>query len=770
MAEQPILQLPKRRRRRSPTFAGWSQHTLIHGMSDLLGKAAARPEVRVGLIVATWSSAATFARGLLPRSSTDQALLTGFVSAAQFQLAVTVDATAMSFASGLTGIPRTTVRGQVVAGVAAGAVGAALVAGTAGAGSAPAVGRELARASAERPGLATSATRALGQRMLATGLAELAVAGSDELLHRRLGLRRNAITTFLLDAAVGGTVTAARVVVRQRRARALAQALPAQAALCAGAPEPEARARAARLVIRGRQLSRDGAVGAVTASGVLGLAAAEQILSGAVARAVSRTPGEDPGALAELLGHIAATTAMGAASSFALDQLRRRVQRHDDIVEAAYPGAPTNRHVTAGPASTIEFDTIGKEGRRFVVMALTGDEITAVTGRPARAEPVRIVGGFKTSRSIAERAARTLAELDALRGLERALVVVAAPTGVGYMNYSVAEALEYLTDGDTTIVVPQYALVPSILALTSNREGAALQRLVFEGIAERVAAMPLQRRPRVVSFGESLGAQVALDAALVGSRGVGRLFAGREPAPDAAARQLDALGIDAGLYLGVPFFTGLWKDWRDEPSRVDPDGLLLQASSAREVPGARAELARRPSSVRPGRHVILVHHDDPVNLFDLGMLVRAPWWLGPPDTRPPKVPRETRFRPLVTFAATLVDVKNGMNSKPGHFTATGHDYRGDIVNALVHAYELPSDDALAARIDSALRQREREWAVRRLVAGRFDRARQSIQQTLTRWGDSVLPINLPDLPDIRTLLPSGASLPGAAVLGSRPRD
>ncbi len=158
------------------------------------------------------------------------------------------------------------------------------------------------------------------------------------------------------------------------------------------------------------------------------------------------------------------------------------------------------------------FDTLGKEGRRFVLMALTADDITAVMGEPA-IDPVRVVGGYESADGIDERARLTLQDMDDCGAFDRGLIVVGSPTGVGYFNYSLAEALEYLTRGDCAIVVPQYALVPSALALTRTTEAEELTRLVLEGIRDRLASDPAHDRPRVVLIGESLGANIALDIA-----------------------------------------------------------------------------------------------------------------------------------------------------------------------------------------------------------------------------------------------------------------
>ena len=131
-------------------------------------------------------------------------------------------------------------------------------------------------------------------------------------------------------------------------------------------------------------------------------------------------------------------------------------------------------------------------------------------------------------------------------------------------------------------------------------------------------------------------------------------------------------------------------------------------------------------------------------MFSYDAVVRAPWWMGPPHTRPPGVPRETPFRPITTFVITLVDLKNGMNSRPGVFQRLGHDYRIELADAIRHTFELPASPAQVERIEAALREREREWATRRMVANKFDSARSSVLGQLQKWGVDPTTISFDD--------------------------
>ena len=70
-----------------------------------------------------------------------------------------------------------------------------------------------------------------------------------------------------------------------------------------------------------------------------------------------------------------------------------------------------------------------------------------------------------------------------------------------------------------------------------------------------------------------------------------------------------------------PFRTRLWDEWRHDPPAVDPRGDLVLVSEPDEAP-----------PLAPGRmrHLMVVHHDDPVNKYSYDMVLQPPWWLGPP--------------------------------------------------------------------------------------------------------------------------------------------
>jgi uncharacterized membrane protein len=642
--------------------------------------------LRAGVAAAAAVTPGTFQRGLLPRSTSDQAMATAVASAYGLgvgTLAVSaVEATAelVAVARGR-GDPDTTT--MATAGLLAGAgwIASRLLPNT---------------HDAPLPvAAASSAAWALGAGSMVTALVIATDKATQPVLRGRgpmLGIATSAV--------VGGAVAAIRVRALDRRAAQLGGGADVPTYVPAKPTEG---------------LARSLGLGAAVGGGLLALAGVEFAMAEGSTTLVSAALGRRDDPVTPLVGHSIATATLLPVGGWALNRLRRRVQHADDVVEPAYPEPPTSPYVTAGPSSLVAFDDIGKEGRRFVLMALTAEQITSLMGEPA-IDPIRAVAGFDSAATPEARAGLALAELEALGAYERSVLMVAAPTGVGYVNYSFAEALEYLTRGDCAIIVPQYALVPSALALNATDAGVRMQTLILEGIRDRIAALPEGHRPRLLQFGESLGAQVALDVAASGTR------------------RFADLGLEGGLYMGTPFRTDLWEEWLRDPAGVDPDGVLATVSQADEIPG----LAPR------ARHVQVIHHDDPINKFSYDAVVRAPWWMGPPHTRPPGVPRETLFRPALTFILNLIDLKNGMDSKPGNFVRVGHDYRIELCDAIRYTFDLPASDEQVARIEQALRDREREWAARRMVAKRFASARASVVNQLSKWGVDPTSVGLDD--------------------------
>ena len=160
---------------------------------------ATTPPVQAGIAGASWSIAGTFARGLLPRDPIQQAVASGVVAAAHYQLTATAWATLQ--ASGARPGQRPTLRANLIiagAGIASGLAVSAL-------------GN---RRAADSMPAAVAATA--GRITAFAALAGGAAATWDELLHRRIGLRPGIDTTLLPSMATAATVVAVSINNRSR--------------------------------------------------------------------------------------------------------------------------------------------------------------------------------------------------------------------------------------------------------------------------------------------------------------------------------------------------------------------------------------------------------------------------------------------------------------------------------------------------------------------------------------------------------------------------
>lgn len=365
---------------------------------------------------------------------------------------------------------------------------------------------------------------------------------------------------------------------------------------------------------------------------------------------------------------------------------------YDRVVDPGYDDSPDTPTRSSGPGSPLSFARLGREGRRFVVDAPSAAQIEDVMGRRAVAEPVRVFVGFAHGRSDRDRVALAMDELHRTGGFDRSLLVVGCPAGNGYVNTLPLEVLDHVLGGDVAAVAVQYGRLPSFLTLNRVSRGGRVHRLLLEAVAAEVAARPPERRPRVVVYGESLGAWAGQDAFL--HRGVAGL---------------DELGIDRALWVGTPYYSG----WRHEV--LGARTVEVAPGSVVEIGGPEGLRALDDEARRRLRAVILSHDNDPVGYISASLLVQKPWWMG--ERRPPRVPAAMEFTPVVTTVAVLVDAVNATRPIPGRFRATGHEFKADLPDVVLDAYgiERPDDGTWARLIEHLQAQDAERVAVTRAL-------------------------------------------------------
>jgi uncharacterized membrane protein len=394
-------------------------------------------------------------------------------------------------------------------------------------------------------------------------------------------------------------------------------------------------------------------------------------------------PGPSKRALARLVN--AGLWAGGAAATYSAGVAY--VGRANQRLEPGYAAPPTSPLVSGSPDSLVPFDDLGQQGRRYVTDVVTPELIEEVMGEPARAHPIRAYVGFNSEPLYQTgRAELALAELERTGAFDRSVLLLISPTGTGWVDHTLIEAAEFLTRGDIATCCIQYARYPSFLSVQKVALGRGQFRLLLWGVTQRLAGLPPERRPRVLVFGESMGAWTSSDVIM---------FQG--------ISGFDHYGIDRALWVGLP-----WLSKWSRSGMARGSHTLIPPGTVR-VFDRHEQLAALDDDQRARLRAVVVSHDnDPIAVLGPDLLVQRPPWLAD-GQRGRVVPRTMRWQPVGTFIQTGMDAMNAMLLTPGEFASFGHDYRADMAAFVRDAYGLPeASDEQLDRIEQVLRSLEFE--------------------------------------------------------------
>ncbi len=536
----------------------------------------------------------------------------------------------------------------------------------------------------------------LGRHLAVRGLAGALGTAAGALAPRpderlpRAGVR--SAGHVLASAAVGGALYDVGVWLRTRypAQRALRPAVVTALAVAG------VGARAGRqLVARKAAIER----WPVEQRNTLPAAIATAFVTDAVGSGLARAFVATRGALVGYLGpgwskRVLAGTANAALWSSAFSGLYNAgiaaIGRANERIEPGYARPPTSTLVSGGPGSVLPFADLGQQGRRYVTDVLTPEVISDVLEEPAIAHPIRTYVGFDSEPLYPSgRAELALTELERTGAFDRSHLLLVNPTGTGWVDHSMIEAAELFTRGDIATCCIQYGRYPSFLSLQKVALGRGQFRLLLWGIRQRLLERPPDRRPKVLVFGESLGAWASSDVVM---------YAGLDG--------FDHYGIDRALWVGLP---GLAKWSRNGMARGSND--LVPPGSVTVFDQHEQLAALTPKERDELRAVILSHDNDPIAQLSPDLLIAQPDWLG--DDRGRSVPDGMAWTPIVTFFHVLIDAANAMVTVPGEFKSFGHDYRADIARFVLDGYALPAATATQiARVEQTLRDLERERSER----------------------------------------------------------
>ena len=315
---------------------------------------------------------------------------------------------------------------------------------------------------------------------------------------------------------------------------------------------------------------------------------------------------------------------------------------------------------SASPASSVTWESVGGQGRVFLGRGPSRLDIAQVCGGVAM-EPIRVYSGMPTGGSGIEQAAATVvAELHRTGAFDRAVILIAASTGSGWVDEWQVQPLEFLTRGNCATASLQYSYVPSALNwLTGLEPAQEASAALFAAVRAELDLMDEADRPALFVCGESLGA--------FASQSVFESF------EDVLAR------VDGALWVGTPSFTPMHAALTAARHKGSPE-VAPVVHNARRV-----RFVNEPSDLRTDlygrelgpwgfpRVVYAQHPSDPVVGWTNKLIWTQPDWLRERAGR--DVSLNVEFTRFATYIQVLADLPVAGTAPGGH----GHTYHEELI-------------------------------------------------------------------------------------------
>jgi uncharacterized membrane protein len=325
---------------------------------------------------------------------------------------------------------------------------------------------------------------------------------------------------------------------------------------------------------------------------------------------------------------------------------------------------PLDPFQTGSEESLVSWPSIGKQGKIFLTSGPAPSEIEEFHGQGVK-RPIRVYVGMRSHDSPEERAKLALDELKRVGGFERSLLVVATPTGTGWLDPSAVDTLEYLHGGDTAIVSTQYSYLPSWITILIDPERSIHSATaLFNEIYAHWKTLPRSSRPRLYLHGLSLGS-------LGSERSADLLTVFEDP-------------IQGAVWSGPPFPSQEWrKIVENRNASSSPwlptfrDGRIVRFTAQENA----LDTGRPWGSMR---FAYVQYASDPMIWFSPDLAWVRPDWLG--AGRGPDVSEHLRWYPIVTFLQVACDLPMA-TAVPHGF---GHNYApSSYIDAWIAVTEPP---------------------------------------------------------------------------------
>ncbi len=312
---------------------------------------------------------------------------------------------------------------------------------------------------------------------------------------------------------------------------------------------------------------------------------------------------------------------------------------------------PADPMKTGSAESLVTWEGLGGRGRRFVTSGPTGEDLSEFHGT-ALPDPIRVYVGLNAADTPEERAQLALAELRRVNAFDRSVLLIATPTGRGWVDPAAQDTVEYLHRGDVATVTAQYSYLPSPLSLLLEGEyGVDTARALFEAVYEHWTQLPVNERPRLYLHGLSLGAMNS----------------------DLSFDFYDIIEdpFHGALWSGPPFRSRTWRTVTNSRTPDSPAWLpRFRDGSVVRFMNQHVGLEEQGEKWGAFRIAFLQYASDPVTFFSPQTLWREPQWMREP--RGPDVSPDLTWYPIVTTLQLFADIAVG-GAPPGY----GHEFAAE---------------------------------------------------------------------------------------------
>lgn len=333
---------------------------------------------------------------------------------------------------------------------------------------------------------------------------------------------------------------------------------------------------------------------------------------------------------------------------------------------------------SGGAASLVAWETLGRQGRAFVGNPTPTTAITAFTGEPAQ-DPLRIYVGMEQGSTPDERSNLAVKELDRSGAWDREYLAIFVVTGTGWVDPNGVNSMEIVTGGDITTVAVQYSAVPSWIGFVIDPDTAMAQGASqVNTIVEAWRQQPVDSRPKLILFGQSLGAF------------------GSQAAWDQSATPSDVIAeIGKVIWIGPPAQSRLWEQWQADRTGGPAWQPIIDGGAIARVFVTPGELLDAEPASGPSI-AIAAHANDPVVYWSPSLFFNRPDWVDQPLG--PGVDPHLQWFPGITYLSVGFDLISG-----GEPPEVGHNYSANIGPAVALTVNPPGwTGAKTAALQEAL--------------------------------------------------------------------